>query len=82
LLESHGIKPNVKLSPEIVNDQNWETKICFVGQNMEQNKGHCNENPIYVFPEKELHGLSPNFHIHGSVRDLYIPRIGPPIFLQ
>ncbi len=25
---------------------------------------HSNENPIYVFPEKELRGLSPNFHIH------------------
>jgi hypothetical protein len=23
----------------------------------------CNENPIYVFPEKELCGRSPNFHI-------------------
>jgi hypothetical protein len=42
---------------------------------------HCNENPIYVFPEKELRGLSPNFHIHVSVSDLYIPRIGPHIFL-
>ncbi len=42
---------------------------------------HCNENPIYVFPEKELRGLSPNFHIHESVSDLYIPRIGPHIFL-
>jgi hypothetical protein len=30
---------------------------------------HCNENPIYVSPEKEL-------------RDLYIPRIDPHIFLQ
>jgi hypothetical protein len=27
-------------------------------------------------------GLSPNFHIHVTVRDLYIPRIGPHIFLQ
>jgi hypothetical protein len=37
---------------------------------------HCNENPSYVFPEKELRGLSPSFH-----RDLYIrsPRIGPHI---
>ncbi len=26
--------------------------------------------------------LSPNFHIHASVRDLYIPRIGPHIFQQ
>ncbi len=43
---------------------------------------HCNENPTYVFPEKELRGLSPNFHIHVSVSDLYIPRIHPHIFLQ
>jgi hypothetical protein len=41
---------------------------------------HCNENPIYVFPEKELHGPSLNFHIHVSVSDLYIPRIGPHIY--
>ncbi len=39
----------------------------------------CNENPIYVFPEKELSGLNPNFHIHVFVSDLYIPRIGPHI---
>jgi hypothetical protein len=26
--------------------------------------------------------LSPNFHIHVSVSDLYIPRIGLPILLQ
>ncbi len=40
---------------------------------------YCDENPIYryVFLEKELGGLSPNFHIHVSVNDLYIPRIGP-----
>jgi hypothetical protein len=43
---------------------------------------HCNENLIYVFPEKELRGLSPNFHIRVSVSDLYIPRIVPHIFLQ
>jgi hypothetical protein len=30
---------------------------------------HCNENPIYVFPEKELRGLSPHFYIHVSVSD-------------
>jgi hypothetical protein len=42
---------------------------------------------IYVFPEKEFRGSSPNFHIHVSVSDLYIPiglplscsRIGRPI---
>ncbi len=34
---------------------------------------HCKEISIYVFLEKELHGLSPSFHIHVSVSDLYIP---------
>ncbi len=37
-----------------------------------------------IFPEKEYRGLtlSPNFHIHASVRDLYIPTIGLPILLE
>jgi hypothetical protein len=45
---------------------------------------HCKEILIYVFPEKELRGLSPSYHIYVSVNDLYvyIPTIGPPIFLQ
>jgi hypothetical protein len=29
----------------------------------------------------KLHGLVPNFCIHVSVSDLYIPMIGPPILL-
>jgi hypothetical protein len=40
------------------------------------------ENPMYVLSEKKLRGLSPNFHIHVSVSDLYILTIGPHIFLQ
>jgi hypothetical protein len=43
---------------------------------------HCNENPIYVFLSWELRGLSPNFDIHVSMSDLYMPRISPHIFLQ
>jgi hypothetical protein len=43
---------------------------------------HYNENTIDIFPEKELRGLSSNFNIHVSASDLYIPRIGPHIFLQ
>ncbi len=43
---------------------------------------HCKEISIYVLLEKEFRGLSPNFHIHVSVSDIYIPRISPPIFLQ
>ena len=35
-----------------------------------------------IFPEKEYRGLSPNFHIHVSVSDLYIPTIGLPILLK
>ncbi len=32
-----------------------------------------------IFLFWELRGLSPNFYIHVSVSDLYIPRIGPHI---
>jgi hypothetical protein len=35
-----------------------------------------------IFPEKEYRGLSPNFHIHVTVSDLYIPTIGLPILLE
>ncbi len=42
---------------------------------------HCNEDPIHVFPEKDLRGLSPNLQIHVSmsVSDFYNPRIDPHI---
>ncbi len=35
-----------------------------------------------IFPEKELCGLSPDFHVHVSVSDLHIPTIGLPILLE
>jgi hypothetical protein len=38
--------------------------------------------PLNVFSEKELRGLSPSFHIHVSVSDLYITWIGPHIFMK
>ena len=37
-------------------------------------KPHCKENPIYVFLFWKLCGLRPNFRIHVSVNDLYIPK--------
>jgi len=43
---------------------------------------HNSKNSKKIFPGKELHGLCPNFHIHVSVSDLYIPLIGPPILLE
>ncbi len=45
-------------------------------------QGHNTENSKQIFPEKELRGLSHNFHIHVSVSDLYSPTIGLPILLQ
>jgi hypothetical protein len=35
-----------------------------------------------IFPQKEYRGLSPNFHIHASVIDLYTPTMGLPILLE
>jgi hypothetical protein len=35
-----------------------------------------------LFPNRNYNFLFPNFHIHVSVSDLYIPRIGQPILLQ
>jgi hypothetical protein len=46
---------------------------------------HCKDTipkTKQTFPEKELRGLSPNFHVYVSVSDLYIPTIGLPILLQ
>ncbi len=37
---------------------------------------------LYSFSGGIVRRLSPNFHIHVSVSDLYIPRIGQHIFLQ
>jgi hypothetical protein len=38
--------------------------------------------PFMYSQKKKLRSLSPNYHIHVSVSDLYTPRIGPHIFLQ
>jgi hypothetical protein len=47
---------------------------------------HCKETipkiQTKIIPEQDMHRVSPNFHIHVSVSDLYISRIGLPILLQ
>ncbi len=45
---------------------------------------HNTEKSKQIFPEKELCGFNLNWHInvYVSVLLLYIPRIGPNIFLQ
>ncbi len=40
------------------------------------------ENSKQIFPEKEYRGLSPNFYIHVSVSELYIPTMGLPFLLE
>jgi hypothetical protein len=40
---------------------------------------HNTEKSKQIFPEKELRGHSPKFHIHVSMSDLYIPMIDLPI---
>ncbi len=40
------------------------------------------ENLKQIFPEKEYRGLSPNFHIHVSVSELYFPTMGLPFLLE
>jgi hypothetical protein len=43
---------------------------------------HITKNSKQIFPEKQLRGYSPIFHIHVSVSDLHIPTIDLPILLQ
>jgi hypothetical protein len=40
------------------------------------------ENWKQIFPEKKYRGLSPNFHIHVSVSELYIPTMELPFLLE
>ncbi len=40
------------------------------------------ENLKQIFSEKEYRGLSPNFHFHVSVSELYNPTMGLPVLLE
>jgi hypothetical protein len=53
------------------------TRFC---KNLHALKRHSTENSKQIFLEMNLRGLAPDFHIHVSVWNLYIPTIGPPIF--
>ncbi len=56
----------------------------FAGGRQKGGKGRSAKKIRFMYsPEIKLRGLSPNFHIHESLSNLYIPRIGPPIlFLE
>jgi hypothetical protein len=68
----------------ILQEQIPKTIHCFLSQftTVEIIRPHCTENPIYVLPEMRLLVVVPNFYIHVSECDLYIPRISLPIWLQ
>ncbi len=60
----------------------WSTKNADVFNDIDPNSSHAGWGALQrqnteiskqIFPEKEYRGLSPNFHIHASVSDLYIP---------
>ncbi len=44
-----------------------------------RSRSHRNGNSVYISLFWELRGLSPKFHIHVSVSDLFIPRISPHV---
>jgi hypothetical protein len=69
----------------------WTTEVNRVSWKKAQNQRklcawlyttHCEQDRIYVCPDMNLRGLILSFHIHVSVRCLYLPTIGPPILLQ
>ncbi len=46
--------------------EDYLVRYCFDTEEDQSFDLHCNENPISVSPEKELRGLSPNFHVSVS----------------
>ncbi len=53
-----------------------------VGRSLEKFYPTLQRQNAEIFPEKEYRGLSPNFHIHVSVSELYIPTMGQPFLLE
>ncbi len=57
----------------------WESNINVWFRIMYSQKWNCS---ALLFPKQNYNVLFPNFHIHVSVSDLYLPMIGLPILLQ
>jgi hypothetical protein len=56
--------------------------MCIASEELSNATQHCKQDPIEVFPEMKPRSIIPNFHIHVSVSDLYIPMIGPTVLLN
>ncbi len=81
-IECHSIRHNIAAArwpPSRLSDILARALMVFVQWNALQRANTNNSKQI--FPEKELRGHSPNFQIHVSVIDLYIPTLNLPILL-
>jgi len=72
IFELRGKHWQRKINPTL-GIKSWENPVLLHHQSNYQNyqkpdRVHCKENPIYVLIFEELCGLSPNFHIHVSVK--------------
>jgi hypothetical protein len=88
LLSSWKTFPNAKFAMKVQNLTVFWTIFLRLSRIL---NGNCTQSTLQkpntkiskqLIPEKEYRGLSSNFHIHVSVRDLYIPAIGLPILLE
>ncbi len=73
-------KGSAKLYGECKNRK--KEKESFLTDRVHALQRHNTEISKQIFPEKELRGHSPNFHIKVSVSDLNISTIDLPILLQ
>jgi hypothetical protein len=60
------LKAGEKLKPLTV----MSCQSCFI-----HSKGKYQKFEKKIFPEKDLHGLFPNFDIHVSMSDLFFPQL-------
>jgi hypothetical protein len=66
-LENLGVDPN--------SEKSWiriQTPQQSIREHTNDERTHCNENPIYVFLFWELRSLNPSFHIYVSVYAIYL----------
>jgi hypothetical protein len=61
---------NCSIQPKAISKKENVSQVLFALQR------HKTKNIKQIFPEEELRGLSPNYHIHVSVSVLHIPTIG------
>jgi hypothetical protein len=79
-MDRTSAQPQANLSLLRINSLKFQPLLA-MAQRVSARQRQNAENLKQIFPEKEYRGLSPNFHIHVSVSELYIPAIGLP-FLQ